>query len=710
MNDIDAWIQNQADRQKRIVFLEDALLSNRFAAYAWYRLRFFVLRLGTESTIHLVRFLLLSHFFSTREFVAILLLYAGAGLANSFWWGSLESMRGRVRDLRRSGRPHLIPQEIGRWLSLAVQLSLALMGAAAVVWIGWYVLDPGAAAGAVGVYSIAVVARLSLDLIARCYHSGIYSIRRVYRPAAAIVGVELVAFAGLVLTWPLIGAWSFSVGAGLSAAIVTGVVFHYTRRAYSFFGFAPSRHLSFGRVGFPSRHSLKETLVSGASYSVMHLDSLLILALFGMGPVDVDETAVLVLFFVISPVVRAGFDWAQLFYFDLKRLDIRLFRNLRERFERLVLRLAWFMAFLFWALASVLGTLAYGSSLGLFYLLMLPFFVSRSLLAATQIKEFSRRGYLRLLGTGALFIPGFLVMGFLLDGQGVKLGFLSALTLVVLVLLSVQGRSGHDDDDVSESLWPTVWIDRVSTLARPVRVGVLRMSGPPADISRDRLSEWQEDNRWRNTTLADRIARRLGRYGGVTAIRFGHILWYERASERARISEDWLVSHTGGLVTEIRDTGVQASGPAALMTARGNGLLGNEIKAGWTNDGAPDERSVERAFRSIFPRGLVYDPMRPMPHEFNRLTSEEKRSILSDAVACVRDSGPARKRASLDVTAFCVGGELRLIFLVERRISRKLRHKWRTMVRGLSLAASLRLAPRAARASGGLATLPTEAP
>ena len=39
------------------------------------------------------------------------------------------------------------------------------------------------------------------------------------------------------------------------------------------------------------------------------------------------------------PTIRAGADWAALLYFDLKRLELRLFTNLRKRFERELQRL-----------------------------------------------------------------------------------------------------------------------------------------------------------------------------------------------------------------------------------------------------------------------------------------------------------------------------------------------------------------------------------
>ena len=108
MHDLTTWFQHQSQREKRVAFLEDALLSNRFVSYAFYRLRYFFLRFVIESVTHAIRVLLLFHVFLTNKLIFILLLHAGASLLGSFWWGLLEVMRERIRRLRRSGKSHLI--------------------------------------------------------------------------------------------------------------------------------------------------------------------------------------------------------------------------------------------------------------------------------------------------------------------------------------------------------------------------------------------------------------------------------------------------------------------------------------------------------------------------------------------------------------------------------------------------------------------------
>ena len=113
-----------ARRERRAVYLEETLLGNRFAPYAVYRLRYFVARLVIASAMHAVTVSLLYRFFDRRHFAIVLVAYAAASAVGSFWWGSLEALRGEVRRLYRTSSPHRIPQAVGRWLTLALQLAL----------------------------------------------------------------------------------------------------------------------------------------------------------------------------------------------------------------------------------------------------------------------------------------------------------------------------------------------------------------------------------------------------------------------------------------------------------------------------------------------------------------------------------------------------------------------------------------------------------
>ncbi len=108
MRSLKRWFQRERVRQQRAVYLEDALLSGRFAAYAVFRLRYFLGRSLVEATLHIIEFAFLAFIFSHRTLVAALLVRTAAGFLNSCWWGALESMRAELRGLHREGRKHLM--------------------------------------------------------------------------------------------------------------------------------------------------------------------------------------------------------------------------------------------------------------------------------------------------------------------------------------------------------------------------------------------------------------------------------------------------------------------------------------------------------------------------------------------------------------------------------------------------------------------------
>src|SRR5438093_9544590 len=106
MNELERWLQRQAAREQRIVVLEEGLLGGRLWRYSLYRLRYFFLLYVVESITHGVTVVFLFRGAAWGNFLLVVVVISTGALASSFWWGALEAMRGRVRDLYRSGKPH----------------------------------------------------------------------------------------------------------------------------------------------------------------------------------------------------------------------------------------------------------------------------------------------------------------------------------------------------------------------------------------------------------------------------------------------------------------------------------------------------------------------------------------------------------------------------------------------------------------------------
>lgn len=688
--DFNEWLGGQAEQQKKIVVLEEALLGNKFWAYAFFRLRFFLLKLATESAIHAVRALLLFTIFFQRGLLDLLLLYAVAEVFSSFWWGSLEVMRERIRHLYRSQKRHLISSEIGRWLSLASLL------AAATAFVGFVVVMLAMRSWTFSpatLYIAAIFLRLSLGFLTRCYHSGIYSLRRIYRPLPTIVAVEASSFIAILSLWPWLGVWSFPIAEIAATLLVTAMSLYYTGRAYQLAGFEPLGFLNMKRWPAGFARNLREWVMGGLSNVIMSMHSLMIVVLLASSPsTESGELSLFTMFFIISPLVRAGCDWARLFYFDLKRLDLSLLAGLRRRFERRVSLLAWFVAVILWMFASLASTLVYQESVGVLYLLLLPFFLSRSVLALHQIRAFSDKSYGDLLWSGAVFFAGTAAAGFLLDTGGAKLIAVSALALGAVGVLALRQPGGKNGSD-GGLFWPVEWLSRICSEQVPIKISFAQLAAKEeVKVGRPKHREVRMSHR----QLAERLAARLGEAGRVTVLPRGRIVWYRRGDNGAGVDVEsgWLLQKGAGLVNYIDSTGVHGNGRSALVAAREQGalhaLLGH---AGTFGGNVVEVEEVREAFTQTFPAGVIYDLDRPIPPQLEALSSKDKRSILNSAVAFSRDFGRARMGSRFEVSAFCLSGELRLIFLVDRNVDTALRARWHEQIKRFNLEAAMAFKP-----------------
>jgi hypothetical protein len=691
-DELRRWLHRQAAREQRIVLLEEALLGDRLWRYSLYRLRYFFVSYLISSASHAVTVLVLFKALQWKSFVVVIVVHAATALAGGFWWGALEAMRGRVRELHRSGKPHRIPEAIAGWLTLAVSLSAVVL-LVAVVWTVWQALGDGF--GAADAFVAALLLRLALELTTRCYHSGVYALRRVYKPLTATVAPEFVGLAATLALWPLVGAWAVSIAALLSTATVTILSVHYTRRVYRFLGVAPQGHAGLRTLRASVRGLGREALASGAANAVMALDALAVLALlYGAG----EDSASLVVLFLAAPTIRAGSDWARLLYFDLKRLELRMFTNLRRRFERHTWALAWLLGLVFAVLASGIATAFYGNSLGSLYGGLLAFFLARSLLAREQIQAFAEGAYAALFTTGVACLAGLTAVGPLANGETERMTGVALVTAVSAAALARLRRSTRAHGEPGAALLPLEWLARLGQVPHEVRVGsarVISAGGPERLDTRSREAR----NRWRLTQLSERMARRLGTAGAAAWIGPDRVVWFEDPSESPRLSTRWLLPASGGLLRDLVRHDCR-EGEHALFVAGTSGILGHASQHLHTAIFPIDVEEARRTFEELVPGGIVYAPHEPVPRALASLSGRELRAILLDAATFARDLRVARRRSSFDVTALCVGGELAFIFVADLHAGRRVRGRWRHLVLDLNVRAAI----------GGVRPAPAGAP
>jgi hypothetical protein len=691
---LDGWLRRQERRQRRVVTLEDALIGGRASAYALYRLRFFLLRCACAAALHILRLGLLRFIFSHRTFLITLVLYAVANCAGSMWWGALEVLRGRVRSLSRDGEARRIPGEIGRWLTVAVALAIVCLLLPA-IWVGGDVGIDGRRFTVFHLYAIVIGARLGLDLVTLTFHSGIYAVRRVYRPLLALVGVELGGFAAVLALWPLLGSWSFPIAMLLGGALSALFTFRYAAPLYHLFGWLPLR------LERPALRSLRssqswrtigECLVAGTAYALLKMDAFLMLALFRWHNGAMRDVTLFMLFVSISPVVQAGFDWAQLLYFDLKRLSDQCLAGLRRRYEKLAVRLAWVMGLALWGLACLLATAVMRRRLGEVYWDLAPFVIGRSLLAQVQIRAFAKQRYGVLLGSGALLLALIIASQVGLATERSRLfGLATASFAVAALLRRLEPRTEEESND-SRVVSVTAWLQRLSKIGGPVRIQSLRFAHW-ADLmprTERNLRDGVAENRWRQTRMARRIAKQLRGHGAVTVIHPDQIVWYETPPVPASMGAKALLRWGGGLVETIEQTPFGRNGRDALQEASDSGVIGHLPVHGSSAVEAPRSLDqVQGAFRETIPQGIVCGPDLPTPPWLRSISSEDRRSIFTEAVYFANNLCHSERRCRFDVTSFVTGGELKLIFITDRNSNRNRRRRWRATIRACNVAAAL---------------------
>jgi hypothetical protein len=677
------WLERQAELERRSPSLENAFVRDRFWPYAFHRLRFFLARSVLNWAVHAAGVMLLFGVFSRSAFGAIALAHFLSAFASSFWWGSLEEMRGHIRRLYRSGRPDLIPREVGRWLALSLRLAVGVLLAGA-VWVGAHAVWARTSPGLVEVYLLCIALRLALEIPCRCYHSGLYAIRRIYRPLPAMLAVDVFGFVGLVALWPVLGSWSFPVASLLSSVVVTGVAVHYTARAYRLLGFQPFRHLAGRRGRRFTTGSMAELAAAGLASGVMSLDAVLALVVLMAGAERGRFAALFILFFAISPAIRAGYEWAQLFYFDLKRLETAPFRNLSAWLGSRVLRLGWVVGLVFWAAACLAAVGVVGKPAWSLCLPLLPFFHSRSLLAALQVRNFTEGAYGRLIANGLLLLAGYMAVAVFLDGGDALLG-LAAINYCAVLLLWGQAAGRWRLGRWKEALPPAVWFHSVSRVQTPIRISAMRYCPNDGEHSWRRKRDAVQGKAQR---LARQIARKLGPHGAVTVMHPGRILWFDRAQDRTVPLVHWAIARGAGLLELVGQTGPHPDGGLALREARARGFFGDDVRQCLPGKSGPIADRARSAFRQLFPDGMVWAPGGPVDR-LAHLSPRETRNLLIDASVFVRDLYPNGRRSGLEVTALCEGNDLQSVFVVNRSSNPTVRTRWRSVIRCLNLDAAM---------------------
>ena len=189
--------------------------------------------------------------------------------------------------------------------------------------------------------------------------------------------------------------------------------------------------------------------------------------------------------------------------------------------------------------------------------------------------------------------------------------------------------------------------------------------------------------------MAQRVAKRIRGGGAVTVLYPGQVAWYEATPARA-ISRPTLLRWGGGLIQSITSTRLEKDGAAALRAGLTTHVLGGPFghvrRRACNSIGIPE---VKRVFGEMVPHGVIYSPDEPTPPMLEDVSSWDRRRILFEGVQFAMHLHGTPRPGRFDVTSFCSAGELKLIFIIDRRCDRRQRMRWRARIRALNVESAL---------------------
>ncbi|MBN2343836.1 MAG: hypothetical protein JXX29_13500 [Deltaproteobacteria bacterium] len=649
MSEIAQWLhrkQRQGERHRRFT---DALVTDGKVGYVAYRLKFLSIRMLLKAALHLAEMSLFARYFEVDFLAGVILVRSAVLLAISLWWGGLEQLREEVRTAVFSGQQHLATVAIEKWLSLSILFSgiTTVMGVAVIL----LTTDEKLGFSIYNAYAIACFIRLGLDVTARTYHSGMFAIKRIYRPLWSILLGDFLDVALVLALWPWLGVWSFSIAFLLVGVMRFVLLLHFVKRSYHQSRLRIHKARLWRSMKTLRLAEIVGSLKHGTANATALIDVLFIVVLTLTAKND-EMMLFAVAMYVLRPFVSAGYSWSRLFYFDFKVLLRWRCALLTARFERFVKKVAilfsvivgilcvsWTWIWSMWELQSVAW-------------LFLPLLLSRSVFGLYQVLGFSyvKYGYLAKISIGAILVFGALVWWFS-DPFLLLLGL--SLGLVVIVLLfPPPAMERPDTESVLFTSLPD-WLSRAANTTVPVQLGVCTVD--PRILSASKVQ------RAFSTQFADCTFVKISRY------RFA---WFTATP----VTRTQVVQATAGAICELKIfENVSDEGELLRMVSTHVPLLSS-------NESPLRPEQLKEKFGEMFSTGVCLDAIQGVVSR-KRVSSVEVKELVSIMVQFQRRNWQRSYRVgNNDVSVFAPGGVPQLVFWVPRDISQQKRDEWHTMV------------------------------
>jgi hypothetical protein len=356
-------------------------------------------------------------------------------------------------------------------------------------------------------------------------------------------------------------------------------------------------------------------------------------------------------------VLKGSFEWARLFYFDYKKMEIGLFSNLRRQFNKYLDNTALCLAVVCWLLAVIAGILIFKLMSFFFIAFLLLLFIFRSLLGSYQVRAFSNSKYIGLFISEAIFVSAVAVLFSHSHQMSVSEIILltasaEALSLVpVLVMESKAIRIWQEHQVYSY----TEWISLVSGYKGRCRIGLIKL-----DLAGD------SDQMVQSSAL---LKKTVGPNGLVACFDNRTILFLEKDRSKPIDKTAILVLYSGitkeVLFGEFEDTGRSALDKLKMVFSTKIYTKGN----------------LQEYFQKLFPKDSSCIDMDNVAKNIAKdFAWYERQTIIREAIRYSSGMTRGSFKFKYFVSTFYPKGELKYIFLVPHNYSGYKIQEWETIL------------------------------
>jgi hypothetical protein len=669
-HELRAFFRRQKRRAERHVGLAEALLSERGVLHLLQRGSLLFARTPLRVALHLAELVVFASWFEFDLVGWLLVMRSASVWFGALHWGMLEPTRALVRERwARRDRSGAVQEILA-----SIRLACLLCAAPCALLASWLWLGPSPFDGfsILDAYAIGCSMRACCEALARAYHAGAFALRRVHRPLASLLLVDLADAGVALLLWPWLGPWGFALAQLVGGACDALLSVRFSRSTYVELKLAGvTLRSALRRRGSRLLPRLTPALLPGLGNLMSQVDALLIMLLATIG--GEASLSLAGALHVLRPALSLSAAWARFFYFDLAQLGKPALVLFRRRLERLLFRAAPLFAALGFALAAGVAALAGWLATPGEWLAGLPLLLVRAYYSVLQVRAFTRENYVALL-LGALIVATLLAPLPELAHSGLALlaGISLALLAAAAVFLLAPERM-LPPEAAGAPLYAFEWLACVSRHPGALLVFELRLQpgGPRA------------------RALAGILARAPS-VAAVAILSPKRLLLAQNGLDScARL----IVEASAGSIATCKLLAGGESGRHACVSLLAGDTWGalqpsaEDRLSAHQIDARQLEGVLRREFASRFPAGVVLDSSSGSLSRASASALECARTLRE--IALLAAGSRVTRRRGLDCAVFAPGGVARVVFFPERGAAHAQFDEFERRVRRASLEASV---------------------